>query len=151
MCLLLLFLMFLCGTTAQNCQVDKAGCCMCRAGTVLAAGGDCEEPRCVACELYTYMDEHNKLTTCMSQPYCDPNKNFIYQNSSSSLTYAFFFMDGRHSIRTVEDQSKKNTVYHVSKVRDTIMFKAGHICDLLYAVLAFYRRHRSCLPTGCAS
>lgn len=106
MCLLLMFLMFLCGTTAQNCVVDEAGCCMCRAGTVMAAGGDCEEPRCVACDLYTYMDKHNKLTTCMSQPYCDPNKNFIYQNSSSSLTYAFFYMNGRHSIRTVEDQSK---------------------------------------------
>lgn len=102
-----MFLMFLCGTTAQNCVVVEAGCCMCRAGTVMAAGGDCEQPRCVACDLYTYMDKHNRLTTCMRQPYCDPTKNFIHQNSSSSLTYAFFYMDGRHSIRTVEDRSKR--------------------------------------------
>uniref|UniRef100_A0A669DWG8 Uncharacterized protein n=1 Tax=Oreochromis niloticus TaxID=8128 RepID=A0A669DWG8_ORENI len=131
MCFPLMFLMFLCGTTAQNCRVDRAGCCMCSPATVMVAGADCEEPRCLPCLLYEYMDTPNRLTRCMVQPYCDPNKNFIYQNSSSSLTYAFFYMDGRHSIRTIEDRSKRALYRTYTPFEAPLCSKLKHFSILL--------------------
>lgn len=91
-------LMFLCRTTCLGCLTDSSGCCTCPPGSIKADGGDCDDPRCVFCHLYEYMDVYNRLTSCMSQPYYDANKNFMPGNF-----YSIFFLDGRPSITRVQD------------------------------------------------
>lgn len=45
--------------------------------------GACLSPACRDCEENEYMDKYNKEQVCEQQPYCDPNSNFMWPESTS--------------------------------------------------------------------
>lgn len=46
--------------------------------------GVCRNPVCKDCEEDEYMETYNKETMCERQPYCDPNSNFVWPESTST-------------------------------------------------------------------
>lgn len=59
-------------------------CCQkCKPGTSMVSIGMCRTPACKDCEENEYMDSYNTEQICESQPYCDPNSNFKWPESTS--------------------------------------------------------------------
>uniref|UniRef100_A0A8C6U479 CD40 molecule, TNF receptor superfamily member 5 n=1 Tax=Neogobius melanostomus TaxID=47308 RepID=A0A8C6U479_9GOBI len=63
-------------------------CCqLCKPGTSMVSEGECRNPVCKDCDEGDYMNKYNKEEKCKKQPYCDPNSNFEWPESTSKTEH----------------------------------------------------------------
>ncbi|KAK2844051.1 hypothetical protein Q5P01_010710 [Channa striata] len=100
----------LCIATGLGCVRDHQGCCMFSPGYRIKAGATCQDPKCEPCGLNEYVDDYNKMTICSRQPYCNPNKNFVYRQDENTLhMYHMYSCHGCSSapVQEIHDQSMR--------------------------------------------
>uniref|UniRef100_A0A667X7W6 CD40 molecule, TNF receptor superfamily member 5 n=1 Tax=Myripristis murdjan TaxID=586833 RepID=A0A667X7W6_9TELE len=76
-------------------QAESGQCCMkCEPGTSMSEDSlsltvnptHCQTPQCNQCGENEYQDTYTAETMCKAQPYCDPNRNFVFVSDKSKTS-----------------------------------------------------------------